>query len=398
MATERINIVVTAVDNASRALTSVQTRLATLDRGLQRLVGNLGLGGRAGLVGGVGLLVAGMVKLADQFGRVEGSASPLGQAWERLNNALTQTVGSSDLAQGALNGLINAMDALGNFIKSPAFVDGLQFFFESFKQFGKDVSQVVTDLSSLKNFTGALQRTFTGVGEKRDLGDLSGIANGGVLEGFVNTPRKLGPPTELNNVLKQGFDFWQSEVKRAADATKTVISTIDGAFDGVGASFAQAARGAQKFGDVVLNVLNKLVDGFANLAVNKIFQMLFGNVGLGGFLVGGGSFNGGVTPGPNGFAGLYAKGGTIPAGKWGIAGESGPEAIIGPATVMPGGVGGGGTVVINQNVDARGSTMSPADLQAVLAAERAKTKDEVGRQMQRVLRGSYGVTPNAIPR
>jgi len=34
------------------------------------------------------------------------------------------------------------------------------------------------------------------------------------------------------------------------------------------------------------------------------------------------------------FAGMYAKGGSIPAGMWGIAGERGPEPVVGPATVV----------------------------------------------------------------
>lgn len=36
----------------------------------------------------------------------------------------------------------------------------------------------------------------------------------------------------------------------------------------------------------------------------------------------------------HGFAGLYDKGGLIPAGKWGIAGENGPEVVEGPARVI----------------------------------------------------------------
>jgi hypothetical protein len=35
------------------------------------------------------------------------------------------------------------------------------------------------------------------------------------------------------------------------------------------------------------------------------------------------------------FGGFFANGGTLGAGKWGIAGENGPELISGPATVTP---------------------------------------------------------------
>jgi hypothetical protein len=45
------------------------------------------------------------------------------------------------------------------------------------------------------------------------------------------------------------------------------------------------------------------------------------------------------------FGGFFANGGTLGAGKWGIAGENGPEIISGPATVTP--MGGGSNVTYN---------------------------------------------------
>jgi hypothetical protein len=51
------------------------------------------------------------------------------------------------------------------------------------------------------------------------------------------------------------------------------------------------------------------------------------------------------------FGGFFANGGTLGAGKWGIAGERGPELISGPATVTP---MTGGSVTYNINaVDAQ---------------------------------------------
>jgi len=47
------------------------------------------------------------------------------------------------------------------------------------------------------------------------------------------------------------------------------------------------------------------------------------------------------------YAGLFAKGGAIPAGMFGIAGEAGPEVIEGPANVYP--MGGGGAVELHLN-------------------------------------------------
>jgi len=54
-----------------------------------------------------------------------------------------------------------------------------------------------------------------------------------------------------------------------------------------------------------------------------------------------------------GFGGLYADGGTLGSGKWGIAGEAGPEIIHGPATITPMdkiGGGSGANIQINNYV------------------------------------------------
>jgi hypothetical protein len=60
------------------------------------------------------------------------------------------------------------------------------------------------------------------------------------------------------------------------------------------------------------------------------------------------------------FGGWFANGGTLGAGKWGIAGENGPEIISGPASITP---MGGGNVTYNINaVDA-------ASFKALVAAD-----------------------------
>ena len=74
----------------------------------------------------------------------------------------------------------------------------------------------------------------------------------------------------------------------------------------------------------------------------QVFGTLAGGVGGGGG-IGGGAFGIGQAAG---FGGFFADGGTLGAGKWGIAGENGPEIISGPARVTPG-TGGSTSVVIN---------------------------------------------------
>lgn len=70
-----------------------------------------------------------------------------------------------------------------------------------------------------------------------------------------------------------------------------------------------------------------------------------------------GSIGGGISSAISGigdfFGGFFANGGNLGAGKWGIAGENGPELISGPATVTPMGSGGSTNVTYHINaVDA----------------------------------------------
>ncbi len=109
-------------------------------------------------------------------------------------------------------------------------------------------------------------------------------------------------------------------------------------------------------GENVTDVLVGLADQLAEAAVNAALlgsgpmAALFGTSSSGGLI---GSLLGGASK----FAGLYANGGQIPSGKFGIAGEAGPEIIRGPANVIPMNrmTGGGSThVTIVQNIAANG--------------------------------------------
>jgi len=69
--------------------------------------------------------------------------------------------------------------------------------------------------------------------------------------------------------------------------------------------------------------------------VTDFFGGLFGGGGLGGL-----------------FGGFFANGGYLPAGKFGVAGEAGPELITGPATVTPAAEMLGGAPGVNITIQA----------------------------------------------
>jgi TP901 family phage tail tape measure protein len=70
------------------------------------------------------------------------------------------------------------------------------------------------------------------------------------------------------------------------------------------------------------------------------------------------------------FAGMFAKGGSIPAGMWGIAGEAGPEIVQGPATVIPTG-GGTGNISLQVYVSPNG------EVDAYLNGEQVKQVETI---------------------
>lgn len=76
--------------------------------------------------------------------------------------------------------------------------------------------------------------------------------------------------------------------------------------------------------------MSNMMGGFMQ-NIMGMFQSLFG--GLGSMLQGLFSNILGMLGGGGGFMGLFDAGGSIPGGKWGIAGEFGPEIIRGPANV-----------------------------------------------------------------
>jgi hypothetical protein len=126
----------------------------------------------------------------------------------------------------------------------------------------------------------------------------------------------------------------QAEINRyvAMSAAENIVALGEAAVQG-SKSFLRA------MGQMILGVAQLII----KLQIAKAIESSLGSGG-GGILNGIFSFLGGgsgILPGSTGlpwvnsYAGAYADGGKIPAGKWGIVGENGPERVDGPATVTP---------------------------------------------------------------
>lgn len=131
----------------------------------------------------------------------------------------------------------------------------------------------------------------------------------------------------------------------------------------VGDAFDRLVMGGEKLGDVLKGVARQL----ASSAIRDAFMMMARPQQAGG----GGFFQGLV----GAFAGMFADGGVIPRGQFGLVGERGPELVAAgssPLTVYPNEAfgSGGGTVY---NIDARGSNLSEAQFRAILADHQRQT-------------------------
>jgi phage-related minor tail protein len=110
----------------------------------------------------------------------------------------------------------------------------------------------------------------------------------------------------------------------------------------------------------VKDLFSSIVETILRSQVQQLLAQTFGGFGkMGGG--GGGSFLGSL------FAGFFANGGSIPAGKFGVVGESGAELVSGPATVTPMNAlgGGGGAMTVTYNINA----VDAASFQSLVARD-----------------------------
>ncbi|WP_086619279.1 hypothetical protein [Erythrobacter tepidarius] len=176
--------------------------------------------------------------------------------------------------------------------------------------------------------------------------------------------------TETERYLR-GLNATPGMINEAIDGIK--IDGLEALNDGL----TRAIMGVESLGDVFSRVADQIIADLLRIAIQQaiikpLAGALFGGGGgglLGGLFGGGGprsSLLGSVNSLFEGaFAGLFAKGGTIPTGQFGIVGEEGPEI----AFAGPGGLGilsnsdsrkligspGGPSIAIPITIDATGA-------------------------------------------
>jgi hypothetical protein len=220
---------------------------------------------------------------------------------------------------------------------------------------------------------------------------------------------------EAAAVSKAEADNWAlgnvEKAKAEALAKANVIASREGKTltDGMRDTITQYATGAAQAKLQVDNLrtaqqgLNQLMSQFADTAINAfdglmdrskritdvlrdLVKMLANNA-LKGALTGDGAFGqmmglGGKNGNTGGilgmlggaaksmFAGYFAEGGSIPSGKWGIAGEAGPELIQGPANIIPMNNNGGSKITIHNYANAEVDARQMSDGQIIVTVQK----------------------------
>lgn len=141
-------------------------------------------------------------------------------------------------------------------------------------------------------------------------------------------------------------------------SSKGVMDWLGGALSGLFGGDSKGGKGGGIF-DGVLGTITDVVGGLFDFGTGGILGTITDVIG--GLFGGGGGnifedvfdFGSDIVEGIGDFFdGLFANGGNISSGKWGIAGEAGPEIVTGPATVIPLNKLGGGGTNVTYNINA----------------------------------------------
>ena len=190
---------------------------------------------------------------------------------------------------------------------------------------------------------------------------------------------------EAFNTLWKDMESGIETTNGLNDSLQTMTTTM---VDDLSSAIVGLIDGTMTLEEAFKSMAESMVAQLEKIAEEIIKSEIFKLLGmLAGALVPG---NAGFSFGGMMFGGVYADGGTLGSGKWGIAGEAGPEIIHGPATITPmDQLGGGGSGVNIQIVN----NVSNANVQARQQPDGRITVDIVERQLaDRLARGGSPIS------
>jgi hypothetical protein len=167
----------------------------------------------------------------------------------------------------------------------------------------------------------------------------------------------------------------------------SISDSLGNAIQGLIAGTMSVKDAVASMAQSVSQQLSQLAAQLVKSSILKVLSMLAGGMAGGG---GAGINFGGMT-----FGGLYADGGNLGSGKWGIAGENGPEIIHGPAAVTP--MGGASapqmnvTVINNSSASVNTRKNSRGELEVMVEDMLAEKLIRGGNKIDAALARGYGL-------
>lgn len=154
-----------------------------------------------------------------------------------------------------------------------------------------------------------------------------------ITDAFGNVTKQQVDNLDYSRTWVAGWEeAFQKYVDNAGNAARQAASYFDIFTKGLEDAIVRFVQtGKLSFKDLANNIIAE----FVRIQVRSQVMNVLGGGGFFGKLFGGIGFGTGLGFGSMDYGGFFAKGGTLGAGKWGIAGEAGPEIVSGPATITP---------------------------------------------------------------
>lgn len=272
----------------------------------------------------------------------------------------------TELVVPVLSALFTIFEKLFTIIR-PFIEGGVKLLGSAFEFLGSIVERVVGFFKTAFEFLGSIKdravELATGVKDAfssmtSGMTDMAGRATESVTGFFKSMfDRVVGNsivPDMARDVLSVFDQMSGGMVSRVGDAISGVVRSLSTLASRVGESFSGIASQSltnlrsmmSSMGQAITSGVNTLTSGISN-RLSSMMNSVRNTASRAGSVFSNFGFS---NPFSN-FAGFFAGGGRIPAGQFGIAGESGPEMITGPATVTPLNQMGG-TTQVTYNINA----------------------------------------------
>lgn len=186
--------------------------------------------------------------------------------------------------------------------------------------------------------------------------------------------------------MEQGMPDTAALTTAFQDLGDTITNSLGYAIEGLISGTMSVKDAFASMAQSISSELSQLAAQLMKSAILKVIQMMLGSAGGAGFSVGGMTFGG-----------LYADGGTLGSGKWGVAGEAGPELVKGPASITPMDKMAGGspqmnvTVINNSGASVNTRKNSRGDLEVMVEDMLADKLMRGGNKIDAAMTRGYGL-------